>query len=67
MFTDFCPMLAALLVLTPIFLLVSIVIQSGHKIPPSSQLNEGVMPQLFESVNKIGAVVVNGVLTGLTV
>ena len=34
------------------------VIHDGHKIPPISQLNEGVMPQLFESVNKIAAVVV---------
>jgi hypothetical protein len=50
-------MLAALLVLTLIFLLVSIVIHDGHKIPSISQLNEGVMPQLFESVNDIAEVV----------
>ena len=60
-------MLAALPVLTLIFLLVSIVIHVGHKTPPSSQLNEGLMPQLFESVNKIAAVVVKVEPTGYIV
>ncbi len=52
-FTDFWPMFAGLLVLTVILLEESIVFHNGHKIPPSSQLKVGTMPQLFASANWI--------------